>query len=812
MIKEYKKKMAVFLAMAAAVVSVGGCGGTGSENNGTVSTDNDGTGGSSSSAMGRYVEEVTDLSDKISGRGNGLYQLSDGNLLISDKSGEFMKAENNGTAWITDTRSWWSEMLEDGVYVMSMAVGPDNTIAMIRQVDADTSADETASGDADTLQDEMTGEEESSLDDFSSFELNPQVLIIKPDNTEIPVDIQITESEAYLYQIYIADNGRIFVSTMGGSDLYEVREDGSSEPFLALDGGRPELIRFRGNLMLIDGHDYDGPVLYDMEKEEYIEDEILTEFVSTNYGDRNNHYDNEDTYELFYFFGGDDILYLAGEKGLYRHVIGGSVMEQIIDGELCSLGNPSYRLQGMLPLENNEFLALFEGAKMIHYVYDPDVPAKPNEKITLYALEDNETIRQAINLYQVRNPEVYIEFELGMDGSSSVTREDAIKSLNTKIMAGEGPDILLLDNMPLDSYIEKGLLLDLCPLLEEIEQEEPLFSNITEAVKEDGKVYAMPCEVRIPVMLADKKYLSGVQDIEDIADMVEALRADNPGKDLLGFCSEKGIMRLFSMACVPAWITDSGELNRDAVEQFLEQTKRIYDAQMDGIPENIVEDYEAVNEYYAQYVGVPSYDDTDDIRTGTDAMSYLGGMTQMVNGVFSVFDSFNGYNMFTSIQRIEGFENTGWMTMKGQSDNVFWAETLLGISTASNHQERAKDFVKTCYGKENQTSLYYGLPVNRGAFEEYITPKDLVDDSGVCGSYILSNDEGLYVHLEVYWPDEALLAEFRKCMEEADTAYLKNDLIEYAVYEEGIAYIQGTKSLDEAVEGIGKKISLYMAE
>lgn len=794
-----KKGIAVFLAAAAVVIFIGGCG-TAESSDGASSADGGAGGDVSSAAMGRYVEEVTDLSDKISGRSNGLYQLSNGNLLISDKSGEFMKTGDNGAIWMTDTRRWWSKMLEEGVYVMSMAVGPDNTVALIRQVDVDTPEEEKEDG------------EESSSDGQSSYELNPQALIIKPDNTEIPVDVPITESEGYLYRIYIADNGRIFISTMGGSVLYEVKEDGNSEPFLALDDGRPELIRFHGDLMLIDGHGYDGPVLYDMEKEEYIEDKVLTEFVSTNYADRNDDYSRDDTYALYYFFSGDDILYLAGEKGLYRHVIGGSVMEQIIDGNLCSLGNPSYQLQGMLPLENNEFLALFEGAKMIHYVYDPDIPTKPSEKISVYALEDNETIRQAINLYQVRNPEVYIELELGMDGSSSVTKEDAVKSLNTKIMAGDGPDILLLDNMPLDSYMEKGLLLDLYPLLEEVSQNEPLFSNITEAMKKDGKIYAMPCEIRIPVMLADKKYISGVQDIEDIADMVEALRADNPGKDVLGFCSEKGIMRLFSMACVPAWITENGELNQDAVVQFLKQTKRIYDAQMDGLPDNVIEDYEDLNEYYARYVGAVSYDDSDDVRTGTDAMSYLGSMTHMVNGVFSVFDYWNGYNMFTSIQKVEGFEGTEWTTMKGQCGNVFWAETLLGISTASDHRERAEDFVKMCLGKENQTSLYYGLPVNTVAFEEYMKPDGKIDEFGRCGSYILSNDEGLYIHLEIFWPDETLLAEFRKCMEELDTAYLKNDLIEYAVYDEGIAYIQGTKSLEEAMEGIEKKISLYMAE
>lgn len=804
MIRRYKKGVVMLLILAVLAAAAVGCGVTEQENRqGNAASDGAGTEeGSSTAAMGRYVEETTDLSDKISGRGNGLYQLSNGNLLISDRNGEFMKTWDNGKTWLTDMRQWRTKMLEEGTYIMSMAVGPDNTVALIRNVDVweDGMADAEEGADADDL-----------VNPFD-YELHPQVLIIKPDNTEIVADVSMLDSDDSLYKIYIADNGRIFVSTIGSSSLYEVKEDGSSELFLALDGGRPELIQFQGDLMLIDGNRFDGPVLYDMAKEEFIEDEVLTEFVSMNYADRNDTYDADDTYRLYYFFNGEDVLYLAGEKGLYRHVIGGSVMEQVIDGNLCSLGNPSYRIQGMLPLENNEFLALFEDGKMVRFVYDASIPTKPGEKITVYCLEDNETLRQAVSLYLVRNPEVYIEVEVGMDGSGSITKEDAIKSLNTKIMAGEGPDVLLLDNMPLDSYVEKGLLLDLGPILEEAGQSEALFANITEAVKKDDKIYAMPCEVRIPVMMADGKYLAGVSDIKGIADMAEALRAENPGKDLLGFCSAKGIMRLFSMSCVPAWITGDGELDKEAVSQFLTQTKRIYDAQMDGISDDVIKNYDEMNEYYVKYVGM-SYDDTDDVRTGTDTMSYLGGLTQMVNGTFGVFDNFNAYNMMTSVQKQEGFKTAEWTVMEGQGGNVFWAISLLGISTASSHQERAADFVKSCFGKEIQTGLHYGLPVNTAAFEEYILPERKEFQEGVsCGGYMLSNTDGLQVYLDVYWPDEEQLAAFRKCMEEADTAYLKNDFIEYAVYDEGAAYIQGEKSLEEAMAAIEKKISIYMAE
>ena len=56
--------------------------------------------------------------------------------------------------------------------------------------------------------------------------------------------------------------------------------------------------------------------------------------------------------------------------------------------------------------------------------------------------------------------------------------------------------------------------------------------------------------------------------------------------------------------------------------------------------------------------------------------------------------------------------------MKGQAENVFRAETILGVSAVSEHTERAQDFIRTCLGEENQQSLYYGLPVNKAALKK----------------------------------------------------------------------------------------------
>ena len=102
-------------------------------------------------------------------------------------------------------------------------------------------------------------------------------------------------------------------------------------------------------------------------------------------------------------------------------------MEQVIDGNLSAFSNPAYALCGMTVLDNSEFLALFTGGRLVRFIYDPDIPTVPSEKLKVYSLQDNRTIRQAINLYQREHPEYYVEYEIGMEDGTSVTRDDVLK-------------------------------------------------------------------------------------------------------------------------------------------------------------------------------------------------------------------------------------------------------------------------------------------------------------------------------------------------------------------------------------------------
>lgn len=760
-----RRKLIAILLLLTLVGTAAGCVKTTGEGNASQTTDREKT------AMGRYMETETDLTEQLESV-MGLRKLSDGSLMILDQYMSFQISKDHGNIWEEWNPEWLKEMREKKVYFLGMDVGPDGTVGII-------------------------------YDDSDDDELHPKCALMKPDGTRIEIEIPVPEESKYPRHIWISDTGRYFVGTLG-PELYEIKEDGSSELFLTLDSG-PELIQFQGSRMVIDGYGYDSPVIYDLEKKDYAEDEILEEFIEEYYPERQSGMSN--CYGMYFFPGEENVLYLAGGKGLHRHVLGGSAVEQVIDGNLSRLSSPEYMISGMLALENHEFLAVFNNGKVVRFTYDPDVPTVPNQKLKIYSLEENASIRQAISSYQVQNPEIYVEYEIGMEENSPVTREDALKKLNTKVMAGEGPDILVLDHLPIDSYREKGLLLDLSEFLTEFSKEEPLFDNMVHAFESEQGIYAVPGQVDLPLMMGKEKYVSQMNNLEGISTALKQMRDEAPGKDLLGICGEKHLLKLFSITSAPGFRTKDGSINEDAVREFLILVKAIYEIQMDGIDESRVEFYERNQTYWEQELGEDWAAEL--MLCGIDIMRYLGKEKEMTMGILTYPSS---YANITSVQKVESFEDTLLTPMSGQCQNVFIPNTLLGISAASDQPELAEDFLKLFLGKDVQSALG-GFSVNRQAHDEIFTPDpDYISEDGIYGYASSSYSGGERVELTVYWPMDEQLITLKKWMEAADTPYIEDPVVEKAIFDEGAKFMQGGEDINAAISQIKQKLSIYLAE
>ena len=784
--KKAKMILAAVLSVSMLPVLLGGCGNASNNDNmGNISIDNQQNGNaqessSGNTAMGRYTEKTIELSG-ITGYGSGLYILEDGSLIIADAENSFLITEDGGESWMTVETEWKWELQEKN-YIRSLAVGKDNTVGVIYEVIQDSSAE-----------------------DYNPFVENLGVMIVKPDGTQIPVQMNLSGEDEEPYRILIADSGRIFVSTYGTIyNIYEIKEDGSSEIFMELES-MAILIQFQNQLMIIDDSGNDGLLIYDMEKEQYIEDEVLNDFLEENYKNRTNN--GGSFYDLYFFMGEENVLYLAGKKGLHRHVIGGSAIEQVIDGSLSIFNNPAYNLRSMVMLNSSEFMAIFTNGKLVRFTYNPDIPTVPNEKLKVYSLQDNSTVRQAVTLYQMAYPNVYVEYEVGMEGGNSVTREDALKNLNTKIAAGEGPDIFILDNMPVDSYIEKGLLLDLSPILGNLDGEDALFENIVEAFRTEDKIYEIPCEIQIPVIFGEKAYISGITDLKEMADAMENLREKYPEKDICGYCTAESIMRLFSMVSVPYWKTDKGTVDREILSDYLIQVKRMYNAQMDTLGEEVIDRYYDSSEWYREMYGYSLDENSDRIRMGgLNYMDYAMGLQQLMVGTLS--DDFT-YAVLTSMKQMEEYEDCGTILM---NPDIFYPQTLAGISAVSDNREQAEDFLRLLAGKENQSSLFSGFAVNKAAFDNIrIESEEAEEDEGYFDVAMMDED-GRVVNLRGGRPTVEEVRTLQNWIESASIPYIEDGLLEEAVYEAGADYLKGFRSLEDTLDAIEKKVTLYMAE
>lgn len=787
--KSMKKKILCLLLTAAMVVMAAGCGGQDTSGNpaGEGSQGGSSAGGqqddgqviddvtpSENAAMGRYVEEEIDISE-YTDTVLDMQMLSDGSIMILSQFDLPIVSKDHGVTWEKKEVQWFTDCFEKSDYIFAAKAAIDGTIGVVYSVHGDK-------------------------------DMHGNVVLIKSDGTVIPVEVALENDEANLNDIWVSDTGRFFVTSYRDRNIYEVKEDGSSEIFLSPQQ-RADYVKVVGNIAAVDSYANAERVfeLYDIETKELIDDEVLQTFLKDYYGERDSN--GNLWYSMIYFIDEDNVIHLAGKKGIHRHVIGGSAVEQLADGGLSRLGNPDYGIVGFLPLSDTEFLALFANLKIVRFTYDPNVPTVPNNRIKVYSLEESSALRVAISTYQVKNPDMFIEYEVGIESGSSVTRDDALKKLNTQIVAGEGPDLLCLNGLPIDSYVEKGLLMDVSTLINDLEKEENMFENLFRAFEKDGALYMVPGQVYLTMIGGHEEYVSQMNDLKTIADGVEELRKDYPGKNLIGMGQAKQVMKGFALSSAPAWKAENGELNMAAVEEFLTQTKRIYEAQMDDLDEELLERYSMLNDVFTDEYGENwMYDSRFYYASEIDL---IGNLTQLEIG-YLIYPY--GYFEEVSVSRNEGGEGIVFKPVSGQCSNIFLPDLLLGINASSPRIEYTEDFLKELLSKETQAAMG-GLSVNRDAMEELFTPKEnILGENGEYGSIGSSSWDGEPIGLQVYFPDQEQIDNFYKMMESMDTPYLEDSVLEETVFEEGSKFISGEQSIEDALSAIEQKIAIYLAE
>ena len=88
----------------------------------------------------------------------------------------------------------------------------------------------------------------------------------------------------------------------------------------------------------------------------------------------------------------DGQIYTASKSGLYSHVPGGSVMDELLAGDLSNMGDPTRKAVSLLKGKDGGFLVAYSDGEIDSYIYDKDAPAVPEQQLTIYSLTENEVL------------------------------------------------------------------------------------------------------------------------------------------------------------------------------------------------------------------------------------------------------------------------------------------------------------------------------------------------------------------------------------------------------------------------------------
>lgn len=472
--KRMKKLTSIGLVLAMTVGLLAGCSGSGSGNGEDAST---------SGGKGRYVEE--NWGDPLESQDDNSYsyiqtmkQLSDGTIraIVSDSSDRGFSVKDS-----TDGGKTWGDASMDLSALDQLNLGDDNT-------DDDGNGDYAYVGsmtiDADgDLAFVYTQSHSETKDNVTSVDSTEKYYLLTKDGklSEIAMEIpNLQKEQHYEYNASEDETGSetddpadsgVSAESETEDDGVVINENGDSDnkgDTEASNGIQTLKLKDAENLYVAD---YNGAVYHVTTAD----GKIVATFDDMNYvnnmylcGDKLLLDDYEKVYEYDtatdkktaehealasvitskgsvtiadYLKDGHTIYYSCTE-GIYTYDLDKDTSEQIVDGNMSSLVSPSGNVEYLIPKDDGQIFVKFSDytgdtseESFLNYAYDKDAAKRPDKELTIYTLKDDYTIRTLAAAYQKAHPDVYVKVESGVSGDDAVTTSDAIRTLNTEVMA-----------------------------------------------------------------------------------------------------------------------------------------------------------------------------------------------------------------------------------------------------------------------------------------------------------------------------------------------------------------------------------------
>lgn len=377
----------------------------------------------------------------------------------------------------------------------------------------------------------------------------------------------------------------------------------------------------------------------------------------------------------------------------------------------------------------------------------------------------------------------YSVYDTEDDSTAAQTR------LNTDLIAGNIPDILVLNtDMPVDSYIEKGLFADLYQFMDGengIDRSRYL-TNVFDAYTVDGKLYQLVASFGVSTIVGKTSLVGEEQgwSYEQFTRFAEGLGEETAvfsqaarGEVLSSFLRLSGGEFL-------DWDTQSCKFDTDSFKQFL--------AFLNTVPETI------------------HYDDMSDQEWSELDAVYRNNKAALLMTYVSTFtdQKYMSQGQFGEPITFIGFpEETG-------NGSAILPSLALAISSKSANQDAAWNFVKSFLEADYQDSVY-DFPVSLDALEkkaaDAMQPPYYYDSDG---SRVEYNDTYYVggVEIQIHPMTQEDVDQVMGLLTSLNQTLRTDDGLLNIVREEAAAYFAGQKTADETAQIIQSRAKIYVEE
>ena len=472
-------------------------------------------------------------------------------------------------------------------------------------------------------------------------------------------------------------------------------------------------------------------------------------------------------------------FYLLCPKGIFRLGKGKSTWFMIVDGVDNAMSSSQYWQQKLYVSDTGNFYSICQDSAnfdmvIFEYYFDKTITSVPEEELKIYSLFDSQSIHAAMSFYKKQNPNVSVNYYVALpDGGDETAVTDCIKTLNTQLLSDNGPDLIVLDGLDINSMIEKKLLMNLNELVTELPD---LFPFAADTYKREDVVYALPSRIEIPIMLGSSDAISAVSSLQSLADYASGLSSP-----LIFGARRETLMNTLYSIYKSEIFNKEGKLDETVLTPFFENMKQVFEKSSDN------------DKNFHECVG---YGISDSLYTTKNMESQLG---------FGLYNDNRSIKWILSVSQDSG-------NMVSSVNHIYYPHCILSVNTTTKNKKESLDFINSMMSESCQKhDSCEGTPVIRTC-----VPTDDVTyqpkGSNSIATYPYQDTSFRLHYHEIQYPDKEQISQYTSVYDTLSKASDINYIIDAKIRNGLKSYLFDEEPLDQTIASLKQFVELYNQE